>query len=253
MLRILATGYLLLALLLLHGVSFATPRHGGFVGDGHISESEFFPVATIHSTCELETSSVLSDSIDLTVLGEDGQFLLRWVAPPRFSCLTYKVERAWSQEYVITPDARWIEVGDVAGICNVDQSIPYSYRDGSAGTLRDGSIQYRLFVKTLTGEEFHVYSEMLLISAPQVVEIVGLFPQPAARTLSVSALLPSASTATVRMYNSLGRMVYASERKIVSPGLHVVPVDVASLPSAFYLLELATADASATRLVRVLR
>ncbi|MDT8324777.1 MAG: hypothetical protein RRA94_11750 [Bacteroidota bacterium] len=201
----------------------------------------------------LELQQVQSDSLRLTLAGEGNRFLLRWIAPPQFSCLSYRVERAWSEQYAITADVRWIEVGDVPGICYLDQSVPYSFKDESSISLSGGSVQYRLYVKTLEGEEYYAYTETVLVSAPERIEVVDVFPQPAVRQLSVSITAPSASSMDVRLFNGVGQTVYSGRYDIPAAGLHTMSLEFSPLPPGVYLMELSTAAFSDTRVIRLVR
>ena len=198
-------------------------------------------------------AGVMQDSVDLTVVGNGRRFELHWIAPPEFSCFEYRVERAWSPDFRITASSQWLEIGRIAGICNVAEYIPYSFTDEGSEELSEGSVQYRLLLRTLTGEEFYVYSDELLVAVPERIEIISVYPQPASGEVTVLLTSPSAAQLRVRIHDTVGRVVHSKDREIVSSGLHSIPLRIDGLPSGMYILELRTDRTAAQRALRIRR
>lgn len=193
------------------------------------------------------------DSIDLQVLGTGGNFSLHWVVPPSLSCLTFRVERAWDAAYGIGSDTRWVEIGQVPGLCNVLESVPYSLVDRSAGTLERGTLQYRLAVQTTGGEQFYTYAGPILLAAPEMLEIAGVYPQPASGQVRVSVVLPAEGTAKMRLYDLSGRQVAAPVSRVLSFGLQSLDLDFSGLPAGSYMLDLQVGGVHRQRLLRIAR
>ncbi|MBR9976512.1 MAG: T9SS type A sorting domain-containing protein [Bacteroidetes bacterium] len=250
----------LLLCILIQGVAWAAPDERLSVRLSDISPSgaTAFRLHDATSTDEKATpaherSTVSSDSLVLNVSGEGNHFFLHWIAPRLFSCLEYEVERAWAQDYRITAETRWVRIGDVPGICFVDESIPYSFTDRTSGTLTEGSVQYRLYIKTLDGQEYYSYSEALLVSQPERIRILDVYPQPASQEVTASVVVPSFSGVSYRIFNTLGQVVASVPNAFTGSGLQLVPVGVSGLPSGHYQLEISTGDGVAHTVLRILR
>ncbi len=208
--------------------------------------------------CEAEIAiqfpnTLLTDSIALAVLGDVNDFVLHWSVPPELSCLTFTVERAWSPDYAIPSDIRWIELGIVPGLCNVLETVPYSYIDRGSEAISNGVLQYRLAVRLTGGEQLYSYSEILLLSTPDRLEITGMYPQPATDAVTVSMLLASPDAVQVRLFDTAGRLMTSLPQQLLQAGLHPVTINVSSLPTGLYFFELRTADATTRQLLRVTR
>jgi hypothetical protein len=250
----------LLLCIVIHGVALAAPDERLSLRNSAMSPS-VATVFRIHAatpadgkaTSADERSTVSSDSIVLHVTGEGEHFFLHWIAPRLYSCLEYEVERAWSQDYRIADETDWIRIGDVPGICFVDESIPYSFTDRTSGTLTEGSVQYRLYIKTLDGQEYYSYSEVLLVSHPERIRILDVYPQPASQDVTVSVVAPSFSNVSYRIFNTLGQLVASVPDVLTGSGLHIIPVEVSGLPSGHYQLEISTGDGVAHKVLRILR
>jgi hypothetical protein len=199
------------------------------------------------------TRSITGDSISLQVLGSGGNFSLHWVVPPSLSCLTFRVERAWDDAYGIGSETRWIAVGQVPGLCDVLESVPYSWVDRSAGALERGTLQYRLAVQTTGGDRFYTYSGPILLAAPEMPEIAGVYPQPASGQVHISLVLPADGRAELRLYDLSGRLISSPASHAVSFGLQSLVLDLAAVPAGSYVLDLAVGDDRLQRLVRVAR
>jgi hypothetical protein len=195
---------------------------------------------------------ITRDSIDFSVLGEEGNFLLRWIAPPAFSCLEYTIERTWSADYRIPDDARWLEIGKESGLCNVASSITYSFIDRAVGNLSEGSVQYRLRLRLLSGEEYLVYSEVLIVALPLHMQIIGLFPSPAVHTLSITVALLEESPLWYDIYNTSGKRVLEVAGVVRLNGIHTLHTDVSALPAGAYLLQLQSESSTELRVFHIM-
>jgi len=196
-------------------------------------------------------TNVMQDSVDLTVVGNGRLFELHWIAPPEFSCFEYRVERAWSPYYRITASSQWMEIGRIAGICNVAEYIPYSFTDEGSEGLSEGIVQYRLLLRILTGEEFYVYSDELLVTVPERINIVSIYPQPASGPVTVLLTSPSAAQLRIHIHDAMGRVVQKIDREMTSSGLHSIPLRIDGLPSGMYMFELRTDSGAAHRTLHV--
>jgi hypothetical protein len=198
-------------------------------------------------------SSASRDSIAFSVLGEEESFLLRWIAPPVFSCLEYTIERAWSASYRIPDDEQWLEIGKEPGLCNVASSTSYSFTDRAAGILSEGSVQYRLRLRLLSGEEYYVYSEVLTVSLPERIEIIEVYPTPTTQTVSVTLVVPESSTLQFEIFDMVGNRVHALTTGERLRGVHTFNTDISALASGVYVLQIRSATSAASRIIHKTR
>ena len=202
----------------------------------------------------LRDVSFPGDSMQLRVVGNrDGRFVLRWQVPPELSCLLFRVERSVTEGYDRSAEARWIEVGLVPGLCSLFDTIPYFYEDRTAQPDIAGSLQYRLAVRQTNGDTFYSYSEVIALGRPERFEILDVYPQPSAGTVTIRMLLPSDAPVRLRVHDMVGREVHRSTLQPSVPGLFAFPLDLSSLPSGPYVGIMETPDGVVRRPLRLIR
>lgn len=192
------------------------------------------------------------DSIILRIEGERDGLVLRWVAPPLFSCLTYEVERAWTPSFSATAEPEWKQIGTVPGICNVSEYIPYSYVDPLTAEISAGRIRYRLSGETLGGWKFEFYSEDHLLALPNRIELVDLYPLPATQILTVTIAVQQPQTASMQVFSSAGRRVLRLAARLKG-GVSTQTLDIASLPAGPYVLEIRTRNDALRKTIHIIR
>ena len=200
----------------------------------------------------LSAAAFSPDSLTIRLEGEREGIVLRWIAPPLFSCLTYTVERAWTTSFSTTAALQWKEVGTVPGICNVSEYIPYSFVDTLSTDITTGRIRYRLSGETLGGWEFEFYSEDHLLALPDRIELVDLYPLPASQVLTVSLAVQQPRASILQLFSSAGRRVMRMDFPLES-GVSTRTIELGSLPAGAYILEVRSDADVLRKMVQVMR
>ena len=122
----------------------------------------------------------------------------------------------WRVPYVSTPTAR-------VAVVLVERELSEDEVDGALG------ISERFVIGSPTG----------VGPASLALALDGAVPQPGRGTLCLSFTLPDAEPATIELYDTAGRRLWARDVGVLGPGRHVVVAgEGAALPAGVYLVRL---------------
>jgi hypothetical protein len=123
----------------------------------------------------------------------------------------------------------------------VDQELPFEA----------DRLAYRLAQVDADGSVRHSKKVTVRRSVRELT-LQGTFPNPARRQVTVQYALPASQTATLRLYDMLGRRVKTVTRG-EQEGRHEVQLDVSGLTSGVYFLRLTAGGRTRTQRLTVVR
>lgn len=127
----------------------------------------------------------------------------------------------------------------------------YRYTDASVPFAAD-SVRYRLQQVDADGSTQVSNTVTVALGAPDEVRLAAPFPNPATGRATVRYALPERHTATIRLFDLLGRRV----RTVVQgqrEGRHEQTLDLSGLPSGTYFLRLRAGEHTRTRKLTVMQ
>ncbi|MFB6274215.1 MAG: alpha-amylase family glycosyl hydrolase [Salinibacter sp.] len=144
----------------------------------------------------------------------------------------------------------WTTVGAVEGAGSTTEVRRYQFTDNNLPFATD-RLEYRL-VQVDTDGRVH-YSKTVAVERPvDDVVLRGTFPNPARGQVTVQYALPEARTATLRLYDMLGRRV-KSVAQSKQQGRRRVTLDVSGLTSGVYFLRLTVGETIRTQKLTVVQ
>ena len=90
-------------------------------------------------------------------------------------------------------------------------------------------------------------------SAPETVQLLGTYPNPARTRATMRFALPQRQRVTVRLFDALGRRVATIMQGRKEEGRHQRQIDTSGLPSGVYFLRLKAGDAIQTQRLSIVR
>jgi pullulanase/glycogen debranching enzyme len=144
----------------------------------------------------------------------------------------------------------WTTVGSVEGSGTTSQAQSYRFTDDNLPYEAD-ALTYRLAQVDTDGRIHHSKTITVTRSVDEVV-LRGTFPNPARNQVTVQYALPKKQSATLRLYDVLGRRVETVAQS-TQQGRRQVTLDVSGLTSGVYFLRLTAGDATRTQRLTIVR
>ncbi len=119
---------------------------------------------------------------------------------------------------------------ELDSVLNTDKNIfiPMNPPD----TIRqDRQIRFRISV-------FGKRKSMTSVQNDQILDASCIYPNPATNTISFKFKLDAIYSPSVRLYNSLGYIVYEEDYGVLMPDSYNKSINISELPAGFYVLEL---------------
>ena len=176
----------------------------------------------------------------------DSQIRLTWTTASETGNAGFAVQRRLGT----SGDAAWTRVGFVEGSGTTQQSQTYRFTDGQLPFEAD-SLHYRLKQVDTDGTT-HLSSVVTVArDAADAPALIGMYPNPAERQVTVRFALPEAGTeARLELYDMMGRRVRTFETGATG-GRHERRVSVDGLSSGVYMLRLEAGGAVRSQKVTV--
>jgi hypothetical protein len=173
--------------------------------------------------------------------------VLTWQTASETANAGFDVER-------LDASGRWTRLGYVAGAGTTSEPQAYQFRDAALPYPAD-SLTYRLRQIDLDGTATLSSAITIARAAPEALELLGTFPNPARTQATVQFALPSGAAGEdvhLKLYDLLGRRVW-QVRLAGKAGRHERQVDVSGLSSGLYFLRLTAGGETRTQRITVVR
>lgn len=202
------------------------------------------------------SSSAIPLPVELTTLEAtatgDGAVTVRWATASETNNAEFRVMRQATGEGG-GAKGEWVQVGSRKGAGTTEQPQSYRFTDEELSYEAD-VLTYRLHQVDTDGTVHASDAVTVERGAPDQLELLGTYPNPARTQAAVRLAVPdeaAAEAATLRLYDVMGREVRTVED--VSGGRHTVSVDVSDLSSGVYVLRLSADGTTRTQRVTVVR
>jgi hypothetical protein len=156
-------------------------------------------------------------------LREDNTATLYWSTASEAGSLSFEIEKSLDGKNFYT-------IGEVAAQQHATHTTYYTFSDPQALT---GKAYYRLKQKDSDGSFTYSYTILLAGSSTNTL----LYPNPATHQLFLNVQSDEESTCTIQLLSSTGSIV-RKETQTLNNGLNILVVDVATLPSAVYIVQI---------------
>ena len=177
---------------------------------------------------------------------ENEEVLLKWQTASETNNSGFAVQRRASNS------DPWTRVTFVDGAGTTGTPQTYQYRDADLPYEAD-SLTYRL--KQMDADGSTSVSDPITVrrSAPETVQLLGTYPNPARTRATMRFALPQRQRVTVRLFDTLGRQVVTIIQGRKDEGRHQRQIDTSGLPSGVYFLRLKAGDAIQTQRLSIVR
>lgn len=161
---------------------------------------------------------------------------LSWTTATELNNSGFDIERS-------TDKYNFNKIGFVEGKGTTTETNSYSFIDG---TVSNGTYSYRL--KQIDFDGSFAYSSIIEVSTiiPGSFNISDNYPNPFNPTTNIRFNLPVESKITLKIFNSLGELVYGLSNLEYSAGTHILNINAAGFSSGvyFYSVQVNGADGS---------
>jgi hypothetical protein len=167
------------------------------------------------------------DLVSISAVSTGPNIQVRWRTAHEVNVRDFEIERS-------TDGIRWSDIGTVAAN-NQTRETTYEFTDqGVKATLKDAEqVYYRLKINDLDGS--FTYSPVRNIQMENKNHL-GVFPNPATNTLSVSFEAASETTMNLQLFDYTGRL-FKTQSVETGKGSNVFTMDIADLPAGLYWLQ----------------
>jgi len=148
---------------------------------------------------------------------------LQWQTGTESGIDRFDIERS-------TDGVSWLTLGNIPSSNNASGS-GYSFRDNDALP----NALYRLKIISLPGD--FVYSPVFRGGCADIALPFTVYPNPSQASAVAQLAVREASTATIKLVNSAGQIIYNAQWKL-QPGLNLHPLPVIALAAGTYFIQL---------------
>jgi pullulanase/glycogen debranching enzyme len=181
---------------------------------------------------------------------DDDAVRLTWQTAAETNNAEFRVQRRPVEPSRRAGSTNWKTIGQVEGAGTTTDAQSYRFVDQELPFEAD-RLAYRLAQVDADGSVRHSKKVTVRRSVRELT-LQGTFPNPARRQVTVQYALPASQTATLRLYDMLGRRVKTvtqGERE----GWHEVQLDVSGLTSGVYFLRLTAGGRTRMQRLTVVR
>ncbi len=169
--------------------------------------------------------------INLKGIYENGKGKLTWTSVTEINANYYEVQR--SQD-----GASFVSLGRVNAKGNSSVAIDYAYFDN---LIASGFNYYRLKMVDKNGT--FTFTNIVLITVNiKGITITGIYPNPFSSKVNISVSTEKAEELSVRIFDNIGKLVYA-QQKLIPKGTSLFVIDeLKTLASGVYMIEVKAGD-----------
>jgi hypothetical protein len=176
----------------------------------------------------------------------NGNALLHWSTASETNNLGFDVERLAAGK--AEQDGYWERIGHVAGARSTSSEQHYRYLDQlTPSLLQHEALYYRLKQIDYDGTTSYSPTAKISLGASRSVALDAVYPNPATDRNIMRFSLPAAMSASLRIYDRLGREVAVLTDGWSRAGTHSVEMRTAELSAGVYLAVLRTEYAIVAR------
>jgi hypothetical protein len=171
--------------------------------------------------------------------------VLNWRTETEINNYGFEIERA------IDINDNWITIAFVDGNGNSNSPKYYDYLDYDFN--KAGKYYYRL--KQIDNDGTFEYSDVITVqvTTPNKFYLGQNYPNPFNPTTRIDFSLPERQMVSLRVYNTLGKLVSELVDEIREPGSYSVTFDASRLPSGVYIYRLQTSSFAANKKMTFLK
>jgi hypothetical protein len=171
---------------------------------------------------------------------------LRWQTASETGNAQFKVQRKAGRQ------TTWSTIGSIEGAGTSTEVHSYQFTDNNLPYEAD-QLAYRLRQVDVDGSTALSDSITVRRGAPENVNLLGTYPNPARTRATMRYALPQRQRVTVRLFDTLGRQVVTIMQGRKDEGRHQRQIDTSRLPSGVYFLRLEARDAIQTQRLSIVR
>ncbi len=219
-----------------------TSGSGGVAGSQDSISGGSLAIGTdLHTTVYIATgSSVAALPVTLVSFGaqyQNGHVNLNWTTASEQNNAYFEIERSIDA-------TSWTNIGQVQGHGTTDVYNSYVSVDNLAGVIPSGSLYYRLKQVDFNGK--FTYSMIRSVDLSNPGPSIATYPNPTSNILNVNWTSATDDNAVVRLVNMSGINVY--EQNVNGKGLIQQKIDMSTLPSGVYYLQIISNNSSTVNL-----
>ena len=147
-------------------------------------------------------------------------------------------------------DNNWVKIGFVSGHGNSNSVKNYSFIDI---TPLVGTSQYHLKQLDNDGKSKYSYAVTVVVAAPSIYQLNQNFPNPFNPTTVITYQIPSAGQVSLKVYDSIGKLVTTLVDKIQEAGKFTINFDGNNLSNGIYFYKLQTGNYSSVKKMLILK
>jgi Concanavalin A-like lectin/glucanases superfamily/Secretion system C-terminal sorting domain len=218
--------------------TFTPPQYNGL--NGKLDELRIYNRALTAA----EITSVASNALPVTLMSftatlKDNQTQLNWQTAQEQNSSHFEIERS-------IDGINFSNIGKINANGNSSTSLDYSYNDKLSFTiLSEPKIYYRLKSVDIDGK--FDYSKIVVVLLKKIHDQLIIFPTPTKQVLNIQTASILNDKATILITDVVGKLLMKKEVNLFI-GNNSFPLDVSTLKSGLYHVQLNTNSNSYTRL-----
>ena len=197
----------------------------------------------------IDTKTIVDNALPVEFVSFTGTYinnniLLEWQTETEVNNYGFYIERT-------TNNSNWLTIGFVEGHGNSNSPKQYNFIDTDINL--SGEYYYRL--KQIDNDGTSEYSDIVTVEVgvPNNFYLSQNYPNPFNPSTRIDFTLPEKQLVSLRIYNTLGELVWELVNEVKVAGSYSVTFDASNLPSGVYIYRLQTSSFAANNKMTLLK